>query len=251
MERTSRPEPDTHECERVRPLLGAVAIGALDSAESVGVARHLLECHDCRQELDRLSDSVDLIGFTAPQVEPSASLRYSVLGGLSEPATVSRISRWRWVASVAAALVIVLLAGNIALMMRGTGGAVPAATSVVTPAAARDAVPLVWYDLTAAIPQAGTANGVLCAQATGTLAWLMVQDLPALPSGMTYQAWLSNGNQRLNAGTFMVDSQGRGFLTIRLTSPNTLSHFATLGVTEEPMGGSPAPSGARYLVASL
>jgi len=247
VERTSRPRPAARECEQVRPLLGAMAIGALDSAESAGVAQHLLECHDCRQELDRLSDAVDLIGFAAPQVEAPASLRDSFLGGLSEPIPVSRMSRWRWAASVAAAVIVVLLAGNIALLLRGTS----AATPVATPAASRAAVPLVWYDLTAAIPQAGQAHGVLCAQETGTLAWLIVQDLPALPANMTYQAWLSNGDQRVDAGTFMVDSQGRGFLTIRLTSANTLSHFATLGVTEEPMGGSPTPSGARYLVASL
>jgi hypothetical protein len=247
VERTSRPRPAAPECAQVLPLLGAIAIGALDSDESAGVAQHLLECHDCRQELDRLSDAVDLIGFAAPQVEPPASLRHSVLGGLSGPAPISRMFRWRWVASVAAALIIALLAGNIVLQLRGTSAATPAAA----PAATRAAVPLVWYNLTAAIPQAGDAHGVICAQETGTLAWLIVQDLPVLPADKTYQAWLWNDNQRVNAGTFMVDSQGRGFLTIRLSSANTLSHFATLGVTEEPVGGSPTPTGDRFLIASL
>jgi anti-sigma-K factor RskA len=229
--------------------LSAVAIGALDSAEAAGVAQHLLECRDCRQELDRLSDVVDLVGFAAPLVEPPSSLRDSVLSSLDATEPVSRIARWRWVASVAAALIIVLLAGNIVLQMRGSNAAAPVVTP--TPATTRAAVPLVWYDLTSANSQAGAARGVLCAQETGTVAWLMVQDLPALPANKTYQAWLSNGDQRMNAGTFTVDEEGRGFLIIRLTSSDTLSHFATLGVTEEPKGGSPAPTGDRFLVASL
>jgi hypothetical protein len=229
--------------------LSAVAIGALDDTESAGVSQHLLTCRDCRQEFDRLSGVVDLFGFAVPQVEPPAALRDSILGNLEPSSTVTRFARWRWVASIAAALIIVLLAGNIALQLRGTSAAPPVATPSLT--AARTTVPLEWYNLTAASPDAGKGWGILCAQQTGTLAWLVVQDLPQLKTNMIYQAWLWDGDQRVNAGTFTVDAQGRGFLTIRLSSSETLSHFTSLGVTEEPSGGSTAPSGTRYLAASL
>jgi anti-sigma-K factor RskA len=244
-------------CEEVRPLLSAVAIGALDADEAAGVAQHLLECRECRQELDRLSDTVDLIGFAVPQTEPPASLRASFLSQLGNeaaespsptPAPVTRVVPWRWIASIAAALIIVLLAGNIALQLRDSNGSAPATTQA---SGTRAAVPLVWYDVAAAGPQAGNASGYLCAQESGRVAWLIVQDLPALPAGKTYQAWLSNGSQRVNAGTFTVDQKGRGFLIIRLNESDPLKQFSTLGVTEEPSGGSPTPSGQRYLTASL
>lgn len=248
MERSLRPQPALS-CELVRPLLSAVAIGALDDAESSGLAQHILTCRECRQEFDRLSGVVDLIGFAVPTVEPPSTLRNSVLSSLDANSTVSRFARWRWFASVAAALIIVLLAGNIVLQLRGTSAASPTATPSLT--AARATVPLEWYNLTAASPDAGQAWGILCAQQTGTLAWLIVQDLPQLQDNMIYQAWLSDGDTRVNAGTFIVDAQGRGFLTIRLNSGDKLSHFTTLGVTAEPVGGSAVPSGQRYLVASL
>lgn len=254
MEPKPRPRSTSLKCEEVRPLLSAVAIGALDADETADVAQHLLECRECRQELDRLSDTVDLIGFAAPQIEPPATLRASFLSQLGDeptkvpaPVPVKRVVPWRWIASIAAALIVVLLAGNIALQLRDTNGTAPATQTSGTQAS----VPLVWYDVTAAGPQAGQATGFLCAQKTGRLAWLIVQDLPALPAGTTYQAWLSNGSQRVNAGTFTVDDKGRGFLTIRLSDTEPLEHFSTLGVTEEPNGGSPNPSGQRYLSASL
>jgi anti-sigma-K factor RskA len=239
-------------------LLSAVAIGALDADEAAGVAQHLLECRECRQELDRLSDTVDLIGFAAPQTEPPASLRASFLSQLGDdatgaptpvPAPATRVVPWRWIASIAAALIVVLLAGNIALQLgdSNSNGSAPATQASST----RAAVPLVWYDVAAAGPQAGHATGYLCAQESGRVAWLIVQDLPALPAGKTYQAWLSNGSQRVDAGTFAVDDKGRGFLIIRLTDSEPLKQFSTLGVTEEPSGGSPTPSGQRYLTASL
>jgi anti-sigma-K factor RskA len=240
-------------------LLSAVAIGALDADEAAGVAQHLLECRECRQELDRLSDTVDLIGFSAPQMEPPASLRSSFLSQLGDeviespssvPAPVTRVVPWRWFASIAAALLVVLLAGNIVLQLRDSNGSAQApATAQVS--GTRPAVPLVWYDVAAAGPQAGNATGYLCAQETGRVAWLIVQDLPALPAGKTYQAWLSNDSKRVDAGTFTVDEKGRGFLIIRLNDSDPLKQFSTLGVTEEPSGGSPVPSGQRYLSASL
>ncbi len=255
MEPKPRPRSTSLACEEVRPLLSAAAIGALDANEAAEVAQHLLECRACRQELDRLSDAVDLIGFAAPQIEPPPGLRAAFLSriddessGAPAPAPVTRVVPWRWIASIAAVLIIVLLAGNIALQLRDTNGSAPATTPVV---GARASAPLVWYDVAAAGPQAGHATGFLCAQETGQLAWLIVQDLPALPAGKTYQAWLSNGSQRINAGTFMVDERGRGFLTIRLSDRDSLQHFSTLGVTEEPSGGSPNPSGQRYLIGSL
>lgn len=258
MEPKPRPRSTSLVCEEIRPLLSAVAIGALDADEAAGVAQHLLECRECRQELDRLSDTVDLIGFAVPQAEPPASLRAAFLSQLGDdaavppgraPTPVTRVLPWRWIASVAAALIVVLLAGNIGLQLRDTNSAAPAEPTQAS--ATRASVPLVWYDVAAAGPQAGKATGFLCAQETGRLAWLIVQDLPALPAGKTYQAWLSNGDERIDAGTFTVDDKGRGFLTIRLSSGQSLEHYTTLGVTEEPNGGSPTPSGQRYLIASL
>lgn len=250
MERASE-EPSLNSplsCEDVRPLLPAVAIGALDRTDAVGVAQHLLVCPACRQELDRYGDTADYVGFAVPQITPHPSLRPRILAALSTNGYRRFTPRWRLAASIAAALIVMLLAANLALQLHlidsdSQSTASPRRTASAT------APQLVWFDLTASGPNAGSASGILCAQRDGNLAWLIVQDLPQLPPGKIYQAWLSNDGQRVSAGTFSVDDRGRGFLTIRLAHP--IDSYALLGVTDEPDGGSPAPSGERFLSVSL
>jgi hypothetical protein len=224
-----------------------LALGALDAYEAQSITEHLLNCAACRRDLDRFSDVVDSIGFTASPVSPPPDLRDRVLGSLDPtPSNVVILSR-RWLA-VAATIVALLLAGNVALLLtRPAGGQQTPATTART---ASSLTPdLAWFDLAATNPEAKSAYGILCAQKNGNVAWLMAEDLPALPSGKVYQAWLTIGDQRVSAGTFTVDSLGRGFLTIRLARP--IQNYSVLGVTEEPFGGSTIPSGDRYLNVSL
>ncbi len=74
--------------------------------------------------------------------------------------------------------------------------------------------------------------------------------MPALPSGMTYQLWLVDSEgKRTSGGMFTVDSQGRGWLMGH--SPQPLNRYKSVGVTMEPWGGSPGPTGAKMLGGNL
>ncbi len=250
MNRASDSYPSTFlsTCDEVRPLLPAAALGALDREDARGVASHLLLCRDCRHELDRYSDTVDYVGFAVTQVAPRPSLRRAFLAALARDDRRRHSLTWRWVAAVAAALIVMLLAGNLALQLHPVHTNQPSITQATRTTSAT-ASPLIWYDLASVDTAVGSGRGVLCAQQNGNLAWLIVQDLPQLPAGKTYQAWLTSGDQRLSAGTFTVDPLGRGFLTIRLTHP--IESYSLLGVTDEPSGGSPVPTGARLLSVSF
>ncbi|MEK7874219.1 MAG: anti-sigma factor, partial [Chloroflexota bacterium] len=48
-----------------------------------------------------------------------------------------------------------------------------------------------------------------------------------------------------NGGTFTVDANGRGQMLVR--APLPITSYQSMGVTVEPMGGSPGPTGARML----
>ena len=228
-------------------MFAAAAIGALDPPESDGVTRHLRHCRSCRLELERFADTVDLLGFVTPQLQPSPSLKAAILPGMEPQQPLRLTSRLAWAASLAAALLALLLAGNLALQLHLVGGGSSSHTPVAQNAATTQPQ-LVWYDLTSTT-SGGSASGTLCAQQDGGVAWLIVENLPQLPAGKTYQAWLTHGDQRVSAGTFTVDDRGRGFLTIHLTQP--IGNYSVLGVTDEPMGGSPEPTGPRLLSASL
>jgi len=233
-------------CDVVRPMLPAAAIGALDRAETDEVARHLLHCRACRIELDRYVDTVERLGFAAAQLDPPVTLKTRLFRDIDPPQPLWLRPRISWVASLAAVLLALLLAGNLAVELHLVGKGSLSGTPVAQTAATTQPQ-LVWYDLIST--SGGSATGTLCAQQSGALAWLIVEDLPPLPAGKTYQAWLTTGDRRVSAGTFVVDNRGRGFLTIHLTQP--ITSYTVLGVTDEPMGGSPEPTGARLLGGSL
>ena len=75
---------------------------------------------------------------------------------------------------------------------------------------------------------------------------LLVQNLPAPPSGKTYEVWLLAGGAPIPAGLFRPDSGGAA--RIDLPELADLGHAVAFAVTVEPEGGVPAPTGAKVLV---
>jgi anti-sigma-K factor RskA len=91
----------------------------------------------------------------------------------------------------------------------------------------------------------GPVGRVFWDKAMGT--WTMyTYTLPAPKPGDTYQLWIvtNDGHPPFSAGTFVPDAEGKA--VVRATyaiGPNALGRIA---VSEEPEGGSPAPS--RHIV---
>lgn len=233
-------------CESIRPLLPVAALGALEAEDEDAVARHLAGCRRCRHEFTDYCATVDALALTVPLRTPPAELRSRILDAIHPRRRLIALAP-RAAAAIAAVLVVALLASNVFLWRE-----LSAARADARPAGRGDAVAavptLVWYDLAGDAPQP-EARGTLCAEPNGRIAWLIVEGLPPLPPGRVYQAWLVRGDDRTSAGLFSVDERGRGFLTIRLDQP--LRSFQAMGVTDEPDGGSPGPTGQRFLFGTL
>lgn len=76
---------------------------------------------------------------------------------------------------------------------------------------------------------------------------LLARDVPALPTGRVYQLWFETGQGGpTSGGTFGVNPFGTG--TVVRFRPIPAS--ARVLVTEEPTGGSPAPTAAPLLAGS-
>ena len=75
-------------------------------------------------------------------------------------------------------------------------------------------------------------------------------NLPALPTGRTYQLWLvpTKGNP-ISAGVFRVDAQGNGEVVLP-TLPAGIA-AAAFAVTVEPSGGVPQPTGPKVLIGAV
>jgi anti-sigma-K factor RskA len=104
------------------------------------------------------------------------------------------------------------------------------------------------------IPLQGTdatpqAVGMLVVSQDGEHGTLVVDGLPALDEMSQYQLWLIRDEQRTNGGIFSVDEEGYGNLWV--SSPEPLLSYSAFGITVEPAGGSPGPTGVKVLGGEL
>ena len=70
---------------------------------------------------------------------------------------------------------------------------------------------------------------------------LAVRGLPRLESGRIYQLWLFKLSDRRSCGVFSVSGDGYGNLLLEV--PKDFREFTGIGITIEPAGGSPQPTG--------
>jgi hypothetical protein len=70
--------------------------------------------------------------------------------------------------------------------------------------------------------------------------------LPPPPPGKTYQLWALEGGKPYDAGIFVTDAQGNGYLLVKKLP--RLNQIDAVAVTVEPAGGVPAPTGAMVLL---
>ncbi|MBI2321570.1 MAG: anti-sigma factor [Chloroflexi bacterium] len=235
----------------------ALALDALDDAERAAALAHLDACDDCRARYAAAREVAALLARSVPQAVPPPGLGTRVLAqALAAPAPAGRSApariAWSWLA--AAAVLVAVLGWNVTLQaqLRAQAEQTEAlATRLTTQEAALRllapgsgvARPLVGSDV------APRAQGALYLDPQGTTGLLVVRDLPAPPPGKVYQLWLIHDGQRASGGLFTVDERGVAVLVVQ--APQPLRTYQAVGVTAEPPGGSPGPTGPRVIGGQL
>jgi anti-sigma-K factor RskA len=218
--------------------VAAYALGVLPPAEAAEVAKHLQTCDRCREEYRFLRPAVTAVAYSGEgctdaatgSVVASPLLKARVMNRVrAEAARQSRPRRWPAYALAAACLAIAIVMGlaNVALNGR-----------LQREAAQVNAQAQIIADLSAADARryAFTGGAVV---ARGNRLYLTMRDLPAPPSGHTYQAWtLANGAARVAPSlTFEPTS---GVTIVRL--PESALTTTAVAVSVEPAGGSQQPT---------
>jgi len=231
----------------VRDLLPAFSLGILDEDESREVKEHLAGCAACRAEAASFHEVTARLAASAPERDLPAGLearitravdaRASVAPFPAAPAPRLRRSPWPALTAVAAAAAVLLGAGNL---LQWSGAIGPAARGEGT---RLDTAVLAG---TASAPD---AYGTVVLDPKDNKGVLAVTGLPALPPDRQYQLWLVRDGQRRSGGVFSPDAEGYGSLL--LTVPADFRDFKSFGVSVEPRGGSPAPTGPRVLAGKL
>jgi anti-sigma-K factor RskA len=246
---------NTH--EQIHELLPAYSLDCLDDAEAEQVAIHLAECPACRQELASYQELVGVLALAAPESSPSPVLKERILAATRpapapaptkvqtkaegrqdrpqrKPFNFFQLALPAW--SVLSLVLIVWLGvSNFRLDQR-----------------------LADLELsrqgftTVALNGTGTsANpvGVLVINPDGKYGSLVVDRMRVLADNQDYQLWLVKDNQRESGGVFHTYSNGYGVLWIHAEQP--LASYDSVGVTIEPSGGSPNPTGDKIIGGSI
>jgi hypothetical protein len=226
--------------ESYREDVAAYVLEALSDSERRELERHLDECADCREEVERLRPAAEALPRSVEPLAPPPELKASLMRVVTEEAReqepASRRPRLRvpWRMNVLRpALAVLLLVVGLAAgfgLARGVGD-----DDARTISAAADRA------------EAPRAHGVLVVPGDGEDgAVLRVGGLPALRSGV-YQAWVQHGEEMLPQPTFDVGENGVGAVAL----PADLSDADAVLVTREPRGGSRVPSEPAILSARL
>jgi anti-sigma-K factor RskA len=225
----------------------AFALGCLDPAEAEQLNGHLAGCQGCQEELRAYQQLTADLAHALPQVNPPARLKPALLkqvrtaAHLKQAETGSRTRRWwEWLrrpvsgwAVIGLAALLLLALANVLLwqqvsQLRALYGNTP--------------LQVVALSGTSAAPD---ATGVIVISKNGEHGTLVVDRLPQLPTGQQYQLWLIKDGQRTDGGVFYVDPSGYGALWVG--APEPLIAYTGYGVTIEPEGGSPGPTGEKVL----
>jgi anti-sigma-K factor RskA len=232
--------------------LAAYALDCLDEDEKEVVTRHLAHCAECRAELSNYKEVAALLPFAGELVDPPPDLKARLMSQvqneshpnppiIASSTWVDRLLHWSrrsaplW-GTVSLALVIMLGISNLLLwgQVRQLQSTRPSQMQFVRMSGTQSAP---------------AAEGVIVISVDGDHGTLVVDKLPPLQAGQQYQLWLIDNGQRTNGGVFSVDPDGYGSLWVK--SPRPLASYGSFGVTVEPQGGSPGPTGQKVLGGGL
>jgi anti-sigma-K factor RskA len=232
-------------CREIDDLLAPYAADALEDVDRIEVSSHLAECRNHDSELNAFRADLARLGRAVPPVEPPAELRSRLLdafdreaGATTGPAAAAPPApiplpeqpqpRERRRTLFAMPSFAYALAASFLLLAIGLGawGASRDGGDDVIVRTATDAQRSMQVTY---VPSRNLA--------------ILDTTLPALPSERTYQAWS------------IVNGQPHSIGLLRATGPNAfdvdLSGAEAIALTEEPAGGSPAPTTEPFLQTSL
>lgn len=230
--------------DQIAELIPEYALGILADDEAAMVKRHVDACAACQQELASYESVVDAMALAAPTMDPPAHLRAQLFERIQDtPApempTTTSPSWWetatssirsflsgpRWRPALVLAIIAILV-GAVYFWQQSRSE--PLDQFALTPT---DAAP--------------EAEGLIEVFANGRDATLTVKGLPLLSPAEQYQLWLIVDGQRASGAVFSVEADGSA--SVPIDSERPLTEYGAFGITIEPAGGSPGPTGQRVL----
>jgi anti-sigma-K factor RskA len=254
----------------IEDLLPFYALDALTEEERDLVEAYLIKHPEKRAELETMSRAAAALPQSVSPVQPAPRTKQALMkrvaadvrdrsSVLSQPSP--RVSRWesffRTLSLAGAALAIIwVIVLNIQVVrlrneIASLNGALVAQSKSLNQIIEK--LPQTNEPETITVSLKGTdvqpgAQGQLIANPASQAAVLVITGLPPLEPGKTYQVWLI-ADAPVSAGLLTVDANGQGVLIV--TSTESIGSFKSLGISVEPEGGSPQPTGDIVVLSDL
>jgi hypothetical protein len=257
----------------LRSLLPAYSIGATDPEETRLVEQLLPRCPEASGDLQAYEQIAGSFLYAVPVVDPPSRLRQSVLEAARadmrprRPAIEPRPSLWesiklalfgpsgRLTAAVILAMLVLLVGTNLYWISQVTNMQTrEREIAALVAQQNRELASFAQHD-TQRVQLVTTDQAPFAAQAAvywreGSGVSLFATDgLPPLEPGRTYELWLIRGEQADGVGLFQVGDDGSGALIFNSDEP--ISAYDAIGVTDEPEGGSVAPTSPPILLGTI
>jgi anti-sigma-K factor RskA len=229
-------------------------IGEMNSDDKCFFEQHLQTCRCCREEVELLKETWQMIPYHVQEVEPPADLKAEVMNSIFGPdtqaahtplskTTTRRINWKRWFQpKLVSAVLLVALAASLwqNYLLR----------EQLNDIRAQWAVPSTFlreYNLKSFDPTLANAKGSAWLFQQGEKKTLVfhVEGLPSTQGTQAYQVWLIRDGQRRSAGVFHVNATGNGVLACELSDQTDL--FQAIGITLEPDANGLKPRGKKVL----
>ncbi len=248
-------------CDDVIALIPSYSLGTTDPAETRFVETMLEHCPEAAVELAEYMALTESMLYLVPDARAPRPKTGAVMPPTARKpgATANRSGVGRWLVGVGFAAVLVAVVGlwrywdvQFALVRSQIAQQSDTQQQILL-ALQRGEVHHRALRVSSVLPGEVT----IPAGAEAQVIWntplefgtLYVSGLPALAANEIYQLWLVRDGHSLSLGTFRVDGQGTGVLVF--DAPEPITSFEHVGISREPVQGSPAPTGAHLLIGDI
>jgi anti-sigma-K factor RskA len=244
--------------DELREQLALAAVGALSADERTELDDVLRTRPDLRAELDELEAAAMILGDALGEAPPPPALRANILDAIAAtpqlpasapppdttadpesdgpiapvvPIGSRRRNRWVAIGSVAAAVIVLLVAALVVSPWSSDGN-----DSVAAVLDSEDAQ-------TIAMPGTGESGSLpgltIVHSASEDAAVLMADEVPVPEGDRVYELWAIRDGTPERFATFRPDDSGQVSVYAAGLDPTSADQWA---ITEEPAGGSDAPT---------
>jgi Anti-sigma-K factor rskA len=246
--------------EQIEALMAGYVLGDLSGEETQEFEQILREDPNLMNRVQRLQETLDVLPYALPEVEPPPNLRDAILAATATaPQPARSISRLPWgklVASIAALVAIALGLDNYRLrqdLQVARQDLNDALTQVKTAQQRETVINVLQQPDTRVFSLAGTdkankASGSIAIDSQDKRAVIVFKNLPTPPEGQIYRLWAIIDNKKIACADFKATQQGNVLEEFALPAEACSTNNSTLAVTLEPFPAPPQPVGPAVMV---